>query len=77
MHSQKRNIMASMNNWNQTHAEKKQTKKSIWSLKTSWGASASNLELLAVQWLSSNLSKVGSYVAIGGIQSKVAVSNHP
>ena len=30
--------------------------------KNSWGASAPKLELLAVQWLSSNLCKVGSYV---------------
>ena len=37
-------------------------------LKNSWGASAPKLELLAVQWSSSNLCKVGSYVAIGVIQ---------
>ena len=35
------------------------------------------LELHAVQWLSSNLCKVGSYLAIGVIQFKVAVLNHP
>ena len=50
---------------------------SILSLKNSWGASAPKLELLAVQWSSSNLCEVGSYVAIGVIQSKVAVLNHP
>ena len=50
---------------------------SISSLKKSWGASAPKLKPLAVQWLSSNLCKVGSYVAIGVIQSKVAVLNHP
>ena len=50
--------------------EEKKIKTSISSLKNSWGASAPKLELLAVQWLSSNLYKVGSYVAIGVIQSK-------
>ena len=39
--------------------------------------SAPKLELLAVQWLHSNLCKVDSYVAIGVIQSKVAVLYHP
>ena len=34
------------------------------SLKNLWDASAPKLELLAVQWSSSNLCKVGSYVAI-------------
>ena len=48
------------------------TTTSISSLKTSWGASAPKLGLLAVQWSGSNLCKVGSYVAIGVIQSKVA-----
>ena len=37
------------------------------------GPSIPKLELLAVQWLSSNLCKVDSCVAIGVIQSKVAV----
>ena len=32
---------------------------------------------LAIQWSSSNLFKVDSYVAIGVIQCKVAVLNHP
>ena len=76
IHSQKRNIGHPLTT--QIRPKKiKNIKRRFLLKKSSWGTSASKLKLLAVQWLSSYLSKVGSYVAIGVIQSKVAVSNHP